>query len=51
MDLTAFDIEGIDALTMTTGADGVTIDLSDSGGGSLLLAGLTVLPEAGDFLI
>ncbi len=51
VDLTAFDIEGIDALTMTTGADGVTIDLSDSGGGSLLLAGLTVLPEAGDFLI
>ncbi len=51
VDLTAFDIEGIDDISMTTGDDGVTVDLSDIGGGTILLANLTALPDAGDFLI
>lgn len=51
IDLTAFEIESIDDLAMTTSDDGVTIDLTDVGGGSILLEGLTALPEAGDFLV
>ena len=51
LDLTAFDIEGIDDISMTTGDDGVTIDLGDIDGGTVLLAGLTTLLDAGDFLV
>ena len=51
IDLTAFDIGSIDDLAMTASAEGVTVDLADSGGGSILLAGLTTLPDAGDFLV
>ena len=51
LDLTAFEIEDIEDVTMTTGDDGVTIDLTDVDGGSILLAGLTTLPETGDFLV
>ena len=51
IDLTAFDIEGIDAFSMTFGDDGVTLDLAEIDGGTVLLAGLTALPDAGDFLV
>ena len=51
LDLTAFDIESIEDVDMTTGDEGVTVDLSAIDGGSLLLAGLTTLPDAGDFLV
>ena len=51
VDLTAFDIESVDDVSMTTVDDGVTLDLADIDGGSILLAGLTTLPEAGDFLV
>ena len=51
VDLTAFEIESIEAVTMTTGDDGVTVDLGDIDGGSILLAGLTTVPDAGDFLV
>ena len=51
LDLRAFDIESIDEVTMTTGADGVVIDLAGLGGGSILLAELDTLPAAGDFLV
>ena len=51
IDLTAFEIESVEDLDMATGDDGVTVDLSGIDGGSLLLAGLTVLPDAGDFLV
>ena len=51
IDLSYFDIETIDEVTMTVGDDGVTIDLTDMDGGIVLLAGLTELPDAGDFLI
>ena len=43
VDLTAFDIEGIEDLDMTTGDDGVTVDLGDIDGGTILLADLTTL--------
>ena len=51
LDLTAFAIENIDDVTMTSGDDGVTVDLSDIDGGTILLADLTTLPDAGDFLV
>ena len=51
VDLTAFDIESVEEIAMNTTDDGVTIDLSDIDGGSILLAGLTTLPDAGDFLV
>ena len=51
VDLAAFDIESIDELSMTAGDDGVTIDLGDIDGGTILLADLTTLPDAGDFLV
>lgn len=51
VDLTAFDIENTDGLTMAIDDDGVTVDLTDIGGGTLLLTGLTAIPDAGDFII
>ena len=51
VDLTAFEIESVEDLDMTTGDDGVTVDLGDIDGGSILLADLTTLPAAGDFLV
>ena len=51
IDLTAFDIESIEDVDMTTGDDGVTVDLAEIDGGTVLLAGLTALPDAGDFLV
>ena len=51
VDLTAFDIESVENLDMATGDDGVTVDLGDIDGGSILLADLTTLPDAGDFLV
>ena len=51
IDLTAFDIESIEAFTMTAGDDGVTLDLTGIDGGTILLADLTTLPDAGDFLV
>ena len=51
LDLTAFEIESVDDVTMTSADDGVTVDLSDFDGGTILLAGLTTLPDAEDFLV
>ena len=51
IDLSYFDIETIDEVTMTVGDDGVTIDLIDIDGGTVLLAGLTELPDADDFIV
>ena len=51
IDLTAFEIESVEDIDMTTGDDGVTVDLTDVDGGTILLADLTTLPEAGDFLV
>ena len=51
IDLSYFDIETIDEVTMIVGDDGVTIDLTDMDGGTVLLAGLTELPDADDFIV
>ena len=51
VDLTAFDIESVEDLDMATGDDGVTVDLTDVDGGTILLADITTLPDAGDLLI
>ena len=51
VDLTTFELGSVDEVTMTTGDGGVTIDLTDIGGGSILLADLITHPDAGDFLI
>ena len=51
VDLSGFEIESIDNVTMTIGDDGVALDLADIGGGSILLAGLTSNPDAGDFAV
>ena len=50
VDLTAFEVESVDDVSMAAGDDGVTVDLTDVDGGSILLADLTTLPDAGDFL-
>ena len=51
IDLTVFEIESVEDLDMATGDEGVTVDLGDSDGGTILLAGLTTLPDAGDFWV
>ena len=51
IDLMAFDIESIEDVSMTADDNGMTVDLTDIGGGSVLLAGLTTLPDAGDFVV
>ena len=51
IDLTGFEIERVEDVVMTAGDDGVMIDLANIGGGTILLEDLTVLPEAGDFLV
>ena len=51
VDLTTFEVESVDDVTMTSGDDGVTVALTDIGGGTVLLADLTTLPDAGDFVL
>ena len=51
VDLTAFDLNNIDDLTMTTDSEGTTIDLGPYGGGTILLADVSDIPQAEDFLI
>lgn len=51
LDLAAFELESIEDLTIIAGADGVTVDLTDVGGGTILLADVTTLPDVGDFLV
>lgn len=36
---------------MATTDDGVTIDLTEFDGSNILLAGLTAIPEVGDFVV
>ena len=51
IDLTGFaGISGFDDLTVTGGDDGVTVDLTEHGGGTILLEGFTLDDlDAGDF--
>ena len=51
LDLTGFEIDNIEDVAMTAGDDGVTIDLFEFGGGAILLADITTLLGAGDFLV
>ena len=51
IDLTAFDLSGYADLTITSGTDGVTIDLSAQDGGTILLEGIAMANlDAADFL-
>ena len=51
IDLSAFDLTGHDDLTVTSETDGVTIDLSAHGGGTILLEGFDMIDlDAADFL-
>ena len=51
IDLTAYDLSGYDDLTVTSGTDGVTIDLSAHDGGAILLEGFAMANlDAADFL-
>ena len=52
IDLTAFGLAGIDDITTTTTTDGVALDLTDSGGGTILLADFAMASlDATDFII
>ncbi len=52
IDLTAFGLAGIDNLTTTTTTDGVALDLTDSGGGTILLADFAMASlDATDFIV
>ena len=52
IDLTAFGLAGIDDLTTTTTTDGVALDLTDSGGGTILLADFAMASlDATDFIV
>ena len=51
LDLSAFELVSLDDLTITAGDYGVTIDLTDSGGGTVLLVDVLILPDTGDYLI
>ena len=51
IDLTAFDIDSVDAVSMTAGDDGVTLNLPAPDGGTVLLAGLDASLGADDFIV
>ncbi len=52
IDLTAFGLAGMDDLTTTTTTDGVALDLTDSGGGTILLADFAMANlDATDFIV
>ena len=51
IDLSAFDLPGYENLTITSGTDGITIDLSDHDGGTIFLEGFDMTKlDAADFL-
>ena len=51
IDLRSFDIDTVDEVDMTTGDDGVTLELPGTDGGTVLLAGLDTGPGADDFIV
>ena len=51
IDLTAFSLDEPIDLSMTTSADGVTLDLPGADGGTVLLAGLDTNPGTDDFIV
>ena len=51
IDIRAFGLPGFDDLSFASDADGVTIDLTDNGGGTILLEGFDIANlDATDFL-
>ena len=51
IDVTAFDLPGFDDLSLSAAPDGVTIELTDHGGGTILLEGFDIANlDAADFL-
>ena len=51
IDLTAFELDSIDQVSMTTDGDGVTLNLASVNGGTVLLADLSVVPSADEFIV
>ena len=51
IDLTAFDIEDDYQLSFEREAGGILLDLNDISGGTVLLAGLTEMPDSNDFIV
>ena len=51
IDLSAFSLDEPIDLSMTTSADGVTLDLPGADGGTVLLAGLDTNPGTDDFIV
>ena len=52
IDLTSFGLSGFSDLNLNSGTTGVTIDLSDHGGGSILLPGTSIADlDASNFLL
>lgn len=51
IDLAAFSLDEPANLSMTTNADGVTLDLPGADGGTVLLAGLDTNPGTDDFIV
>ena len=51
IDLTAFELDNIDEVSMTTDDDGVTLDLAGVNGGTVLLADLSIAPSADEFIV
>ena len=51
IDLAAFSLDEPIDLSMTTNADGVTLDLPGADGGTVLLAGLDTNPGSDDFIV
>ena len=51
IDISAFDLTGFDDLAISSGTEGVTIDLTEQGGGTILLEDFPIANlDAGDFL-
>ena len=51
IDLSAFELDSAEAVTVTDQADGVSLDLPGQDGGSVLLAGLDTGPAPDDFIV
>ena len=51
IDLSAFELKSLDDLTITVSDAGVTIDLTEFDGGTILLADVQIVPDTGDFLV
>ncbi len=51
IDLRAFNLEGIEDVSLFSASNGINLDLGDVGGGTILLANVTTPPDMDDFLV